>query len=85
MSTLNEHGYSTQMNPKLKNLLANYKPEDVSGLTAARNKQPLWSQNTIKRMKMSGVNQSEITDEEKTQVCIFMIVVIIAFWALFNF
>ena len=84
MSTINEHGYSTQMNPKLKNLLATYRPEDLSHLTAKRNKQPLWTQNTLKKVKMSGVNQSEITDEDKTQVCMFMIAVIIFFWMLFN-
>lgn len=84
MSTFNEYGYSVRMNPKLKNLLDNYKPEDVSALTASRNKKPLWSQNTIRKMKGSGKYHGESTDTEKVNTCLSILTIIIVLWALFN-
>lgn len=84
MSTLNSHGYSTKMNPKLKNLLANYKPEDRSEITANRNKQTLWTLNTVKRVKLSGNNHEELTDKDKVDVAFTFLAVILFMWAIFN-
>lgn len=80
MSKPNVYGYSTQMNPKLKNLLKSYNPSDVSELTAIRNRKPIWSQNTIRKMNSAVHEQDTFSSAEVTSV-----VSVVAFVLVFLF
>lgn len=79
MSKPNNYGFSTQMNPKLKKLLTDYKPEDRSEITALRNKKPMWSMNTIQRLKLSGGGHQE----PLTVLEVFTIIASLAFLTAF--
>lgn len=83
MSKLNQYGFSSQMNPKLKKLLSAYNPADRSHITAMRNKKLLWSLNTVRKEKLRG-HTEELTSQETVNVVMTILVSIILLWALFN-
>jgi hypothetical protein len=86
MSTLNQYGYSTQMNPKIKNMLDTYRPKDKTRDADGnyfKKSNPLWTQNSIERAKLKG-SDGFITRDQQATVCGTLLVVIIFLWALFN-
>lgn len=84
MSKLNQYGYSFEMNPKIKEFAKNYHPEDVSELTALRNRKPLRILNTVKKMELKGVSDP-LSEKDQVNVCLTLFIIILAAWFLFNF
>jgi hypothetical protein len=86
MSTLNQYGYSSQMNLKLKKMLDVYNPKDKTKDANGnyfKKSNPLWTQNTIEKAKLKGTD-GFVSTNEQVSICGAIIIVIVFLWALFN-
>jgi hypothetical protein len=79
----NQYGHSFQMSKKQRELVKNYNPENVSELTAIRNRKPFRLINTMRKMETKH-NIDPISEDEVTGVCLTLIVLIVFVWTLFN-
>jgi hypothetical protein len=86
MSTLNQYGCSSAMNPKLKKMLKEYTPKDKTrdkNGNYFKTSKPVWTQNSMQRIPLKGTD-GFLTSSEVTTVCSSILFILAFLWALFN-